>query len=34
VRNDDLSIQDKNVPADQWAVELRTWFEMSVPTAG
>jgi N-hydroxyarylamine O-acetyltransferase len=33
VRNDDLSIQDKSVSADQWEVELRTCFEMSLPTA-
>jgi N-hydroxyarylamine O-acetyltransferase len=33
VRNDDLSIQDKLVPPDQWESELRTWFAMSVPTA-
>ena len=33
VRNDDLSIEDKVVPADQWEAELLTWFEMSVPTA-
>ncbi len=33
VRNDDLSIHDKDVPVDEWEVELRTWFEMSIPTA-
>jgi N-hydroxyarylamine O-acetyltransferase len=33
VRNDDLSIHDKVVSADEWEVELRAWFEMSIPTA-
>ena len=33
VRNDDLSFHDEIVPADQWDVELRTWLEMSIPTA-
>jgi N-hydroxyarylamine O-acetyltransferase len=33
VRTDDLSIHDKVVSADEWEVELRAWFEMSIPTA-
>jgi N-hydroxyarylamine O-acetyltransferase len=33
VRNDELSIRDEIVPPDQWEAALRTWFEMSVPTA-
>ena len=31
VRDDDLSIHDEVVAADQWEDELRTWFEMSIP---
>ena len=33
VRDDELSIHDKVVPAEQWGAELRTWFEMTIPTA-
>ena len=33
LRDDDLSIRDTPIPAGQWEQELRTWFEMSVPTA-
>ena len=33
VRDDDLSIHDAVVPADEWEEHLRTWFEMSIPTA-
>lgn len=33
LRNDDLSIHDKDIPIDQWEGQLRTWFEMSIPTA-
>ena len=33
VRTDDLAIRDIAVPAEQWEQQLRTWFDMSIPTA-
>jgi N-hydroxyarylamine O-acetyltransferase len=33
VRDDDLAIRDEPVPAEHWESTLRTWFDMSVPTA-
>jgi N-hydroxyarylamine O-acetyltransferase len=33
LRGDDLAIRDELVPAEQWESALRTWFDMSVPTA-